>query len=111
MPISAAGAFHSVLEHTGAVSGITGIGHGKPGAFPQTHTGGLRRCPLSKRCERTRANDCGCGDRELALLFALPIGIDACLRAGKCTPWLPYLDRSFLQSNAVLEFEDDYSLV
>ena len=26
-------------------------------------------------------------------------------------PWFPYLDRSFLQSNAMLEFEDDYSLV
>ena len=26
-------------------------------------------------------------------------------------PWLPYLDQSFLQSNAMLEFEDDYSLV
>ena len=26
-------------------------------------------------------------------------------------PWLPYLERGFLQSNALLEFEDDYCLV
>jgi 4-amino-4-deoxy-L-arabinose transferase-like glycosyltransferase len=27
------------------------------------------------------------------------------------SPWFPYLDQSFLQSNAISEFEDDYALV